>query len=88
MNKLNKRASALAAGVGPARPRWPLLVMLLLFLCSCAAALVQVYPAIQERLENARLKEELRHQQLRTQRLRGLVDTLATGKRPAPTYNL
>lgn len=85
MNKLNKRASRLAAGIKPARPRWALVALLLL---SCAAALLLAYPAIRDRRENARLKEELRHQQHRTQHLRGLLDTLATGKRPAPIYNL
>lgn len=85
MSKLNKRASRLAAGVGPARYRWPLVTLVLL---SCAAALYLAYPAIKARRENTRLKEELRVQQHRTERLRGLVDTLQTGKRPAPTYSL
>lgn len=87
MNKLNKRASRLAAGVEPTRPRWPLVVIVLLFLCSCAGALLVAYPAIRERRENDRLKEERRQQQHRTQRLRGLQDTLATGKRLASAYN-
>lgn len=85
MNKLNKRASRLAAGAGPSRSRWPLVALLLL---SCAVALYLAYPAIQQRRENARLKEELRFQQQRTQRLRGRLDTLTTGKQPVPIYTL
>ena len=38
MNKLNKRASRLGAGLRPAGPRWPLVVILLLFLGLCAVA--------------------------------------------------
>lgn len=70
MSKLNERASRLAAGKQPARSRWPWVA--LLFLCAAACL---AYPALRERRENALLNEELRSQQQRTKRLRGLVRT-------------
>lgn len=71
-------------------PSSPLLRLLLLALLvlSCGASLYVAWPTIQARRENARLKAELRHLRNENGRLRGLMDTLANEKAPAPTYSL
>jgi hypothetical protein len=52
---------------------------------SCGVALALAWGPLQERRENARLRNELLHEQKRVRVLRGLVDTLeAPARRPAP----
>lgn len=59
--------------------------LVLVLLLSCGLAVVLSWGPLQERMENARLRSELLHQQKRARLLRGAVDTLqARTQRPAP----